>query len=59
MGPGQALFVPPPTSYSWHGWARRLSWQQTAEAFHTSWHKVFSFGQGGGPYGLRQRSLRA
>ena len=22
-------------------WARRLSWKETAEAFHTSWEKVF------------------
>jgi transposase len=22
-------------------WARRLSWKETAEAFHTSWDKVF------------------
>src|SRR5438874_7997756 len=24
-------------------WARRLSWKETAEAFHTSWEKVFDF----------------
>ena len=38
-------------------WARRLSWQQTAEAFHTSWHKVFSSVKAVVRYGLRHRSL--
>jgi transposase len=38
-------------------WARRLSWQQTAEAFHTSWHKVFSSVKAVVRYGLRHPSL--
>lgn len=31
-------------SYAWFlaGWARKLSWKETAEAFRTSWHTVFS-----------------
>lgn len=31
-------------SYAWFlaGWARRLSWKETAEAFRTSWYIVFS-----------------
>lgn len=31
-------------SYAWFlaRWARRLSWQETAEAFRTSWYMVFS-----------------
>jgi len=32
------------TSYAWFlaRWARRMSWKETAEAFHTSWYTVFS-----------------
>lgn len=31
------------TSYAWFlaRWARRLSWKEVAEVFHTSWEKVF------------------
>lgn len=31
-------------SYAWFlaGWAKRLSWKETAEAFRTSWYTVFS-----------------
>ncbi|MEJ2406626.1 MAG: hypothetical protein P8171_20490 [Candidatus Thiodiazotropha sp.] len=30
-------------AYAWllAGWARRLSWKEVAEAFHTSWDHVF------------------
>ena len=30
-------------SYAWYlaGWAKRLSWKETAEAFRTSWYHVF------------------
>ena len=30
-------------TYAWFlaGWARRLSWKEVAEVFHTSWQKVF------------------
>jgi len=31
-------------TYAWFlaGWARRLSWKEVAEVFHTSWDKVFA-----------------
>lgn len=31
------------TTYSWFlaGWAKRLSWEETAQAFHTTWYNVF------------------
>jgi transposase len=31
------------TAYGWFlaRWAKRLSWKEVAESFHTSWHKVF------------------
>jgi transposase len=38
-------------------WARRLSWKETADAFRTSWHSVFSSVQGVVRYGLQNRSL--
>lgn len=38
-------------------WARRLSWKQTAEAFHTSWHSVFRSVKAVVDYGLENRSL--
>ncbi len=30
-------------AYAWHlaGWAKRLSWKEVAEAFHTTWDHVF------------------
>lgn len=39
------------------GWARRLSWKETAEAFRTSWYTVFSSVKTVVDYGLRNRSL--
>lgn len=39
------------------GWARRLSWKQTAEAFRTSWHSVFTSVKAVVTYGLKHRSL--
>lgn len=39
------------------GWARRLCWKQTAEAFRTSWHAVFSSVKSVVEYGLQHRSL--
>lgn len=39
------------------GWARRLCWTQTAEAFRTSWHSVFSSVRTVVEYGLEHRSL--
>ena len=38
-------------------WARRLSWKQTAEAFHTTWHSVFIAVKAVVSYGLEHRSL--
>jgi len=31
-------------TYAWFlaGWAKRLSWSETASAFHTTWHHVFT-----------------
>ncbi len=31
-------------AYAWHlaGWAKRLSWKEVAEAFHTTWDHVFT-----------------
>jgi len=30
-------------SYAWYlaGWAKRMSWKEVAQAFHTSWDHVF------------------
>jgi transposase len=39
------------------GWARRLSWKQTADAFRTSWHTVYSSVELVVQYGLRHRNL--
>jgi transposase len=38
-------------------WARRLSWKETAEAFHTSWEKVFDAVEHVVTWGLEHRSL--
>ena len=38
-------------------WARRLSWQETARAFHTSWEKVFQAVEWVVDFGLAQRQL--
>ena len=39
------------------GWAKRLSWQETAEVFNTSWGKVFRAVQWVVEYGLEHRDL--
>src|SRR5690349_24732920 len=39
------------------GWARRLSWKETAEAFRTSWDKVFDAVQHVVTWGLEHRTL--
>jgi transposase len=48
-------------SYRWFlaGWARRLSWKETAEAFHTSWDKVFRAVKYAVMWGLVHRELKA
>src|SRR5499427_5471586 len=38
-------------------WARRLSWKETAEAFRTSWEKVFDAVEHVVAYGLEHRRL--
>jgi len=38
-------------------WARRLSWKETAEAFHTSWDKVFDAVDHVVAYGLEHRKF--
>src|SRR3984957_15042173 len=38
-------------------WARRLSWKETATAFHTSWDKVFDAVEHVVNYGLAHRTL--
>ena len=38
-------------------WARRLSWKETAEAFHTSWDKVFDAVEHVVTWGLEHRML--
>jgi len=38
-------------------WARKLSWKETAEAFHTSWDKVFDAVEHVVTFGLEHRVL--
>jgi transposase len=38
-------------------WARRLSWKETAEAFRTSWGKVFGAVEHVVTWGLEHRTL--
>ena len=47
------------TTYRWFlaGWAKRLSWQQVAYVFHTSWQKVYRSVQHAVSWGLVHRSL--
>ena len=40
-------------------WARKLSWKQTAQSFHTTWEKVFDAVQYVVQWGLRARSLES
>lgn len=46
-------------TYAWFlaGWAKRLSWQEVARAFHTTWDSVFSAVEMAVDWGLRQRDL--
>ncbi len=39
------------------GWAKKLSWQETARSFNTSWHKVFSAVKSVVEWGLENRQL--
>jgi transposase len=47
------------TTYRWFlaGWAQRLSWKGTADAFHTSWQNVFRSVKHAVSWGLAQRDL--
>jgi transposase len=47
------------TSYRWFlaGWAKRLSWQEVARAFHTSWESVFRSVEQAVSWGLLHRDL--
>jgi transposase len=40
-------------------WARKLSWKETAQAFQTSWEKVFHAVEYVVQWGLRERSLES
>lgn len=46
-------------TYAWHlaAWAKRLSWKETAEVFHLSWHHVFRSVEMAVEWGLAHRSL--
>jgi transposase len=47
------------TTYRWFlaGWAKRLSWKVTADAFHTSWQNVFRSVEHAVSWGLSHRNL--
>jgi len=47
------------TTYAWFlaKWAKRLSWKETAEAFETTWDKVFSAVSMAVAWGLEHRDL--
>src|SRR5262249_46929876 len=46
-------------AYRWFlaGWAKRLSWQEVATAFHTSWEAVYRSAQYAVSWGLERRQL--
>jgi len=46
-------------TYAWFlaGWAKRLSWKEVAETFHTSWDSVFRSVQMAVEWGLAHREL--
>ena len=47
------------SAYAWHlsKWAKRMSWKEVAEVFHTSWHHVFSSVQMAVDWGLENRNV--
>lgn len=47
------------TTYAWFlaSWAKRLSWREVAQAFHTSWENVFRSVELAVGWGLTHRSL--
>src|SRR3974377_1760017 len=48
-----------PTTYRWFlaGWAKRLSWQEVASVFHTTWDVVYRSVHYAVAWGLEQRDL--
>ena len=50
---------PMTTSYAWFlsHWATKLSWQETAKSFGTSWHMVFNAARMAVEWGLAHRDL--
>jgi len=50
---------PVTTSFAWFlaGWAKRLSWKETAESFRTSWESVFRAVKMAVTWGLEHRDL--
>lgn len=48
------------TTYRWFlaKWARRMSWSEVAEAFHTTWENVFRSVKYAVSWGLERRDLR-
>ena len=46
-------------TYAWHlaKWAKRLSWKETAEAFHSTWHHVFKSVEMAVEWGRTHQSL--
>ena len=47
------------TAYGWYlsRWAKRMSWQEVAKAFHTSWHHVFCSVEMAVSWGLKHRDV--
>lgn len=47
------------TTYAWYlsRWAKRMSWKDVAEAFHSSWYHVFCSVQMAVNWGLKHREL--
>ena len=46
-------------AYAWYlsSWAKRMSWKEVAEAFHTSWHHVFCSVGMAVNWGLKHRNV--
>lgn len=47
------------TAYAWYlsSWAKRMSWKEVAEVFHTSWHHVFRSVEMAVEWGLKHRDV--
>ena len=46
-------------AYAWHlsSWAKRMSWKEVAEVFHTTWHHVFVSVEMAVKWGLKNRDI--